>query len=368
MERKEEVSMLKIRSFLHLTKDSIANLFKRMFLRYSKNMVVTAYALSAIVLVFHFGDLTSTFINSPQLIRAESSYEGNDKSEETNESELIKSDNNEYALISPDNYILAKLTETVDKLPVERIQYDSLKKFSLNQLSISPVTSIAYDHAVTMAILATQPDLFLPTNPNNVLGLFSLETGVQDEANDINDSKTDKNQKKEESSSKKDSGKNKSKEAKETLAISDIKVPANLTLKVNKAMKKSLSNKELEVLQRIVEAEATGEDIYGKILVANVVINRVNSKEFPNTVSEVVFQKAGKTYQFSPTKDGRYWKIKISKETKEAVERALAGEDYSKGAMYFFARKLTTAKKASWFDNKLRKVVQYGCHEFYASK
>jgi N-acetylmuramoyl-L-alanine amidase len=137
---------------------------------------------------------------------------------------------------------------------------------------------------------------------------------------------------------------------------------------MNSKMKKSLSKKELEVLQRIVEAEASGEDLYGKILVANVVINRMNSEEFPDTVSDVVFQREGNCYQFSPTNDGRYYTVKVSKSTKEAVKRALSGEDYSKGALYFFARRLTTEKKASWFDNSLRKVVQYGCHEFYADR
>ena len=121
----------------------------------------------------------------------------------------------------------------------------------------------------------------------------------------------------------------------------------------------------MRCLSESFEAEATGEDIYGKILVANVVLNRVISEEFPNTVKEVVFQKIGSAYQFSPTKDGRYWSVTISKSTKQAVKKALNGEDYSKGALYFFARKLTTSKKANWFDTSLQQVVKYGCHEFY---
>ena len=52
-----------------------------------------------------------------------------------------------------------------------------------------------------------------------------------------------------------------------------------------------------------MEAEATGEDIIGKILVANVIFNRMESEEFPDTVKEVVFQKVGDKYQFSPIAD-----------------------------------------------------------------
>ena len=49
-----------------------------------------------------------------------------------------------------------------------------------------------------------------------------------------------------------------------------------------------LTIKEYNVLLRIVEAEAGGEDIIGKMLVANVIMNRVNSSRFPDTVTEVV--------------------------------------------------------------------------------
>lgn len=130
-----------------------------------------------------------------------------------------------------------------------------------------------------------------------------------------------------------------------------------------------LSAEQLTVLETIVEAEAGDEDVYGKILVANVVLNRVLDDEFPDTVKEVVFQSNGKTYQFSPVrKGGRYYTVTVSEHTRAAVARALAGEDYSDGALYFFARRYTTAKKAKWFDTSLRKIVEYGCHEFFGNK
>ncbi len=93
------------------------------------------------------------------------------------------------------------------------------------------------------------------------------------------------------------------------------------------------------------------------------------NEEFPDTVKEVVFQNNGKTYQFSPVrKGGRYYTVKVSKHTKAAVARALKGEDYSDGALYFFARRYTSQKKANWFDTSLKKIVEYGCHEFFGNK
>ncbi len=147
-------------------------------------------------------------------------------------------------------------------------------------------------------------------------------------------------------------------------------IPSQLSVKYNAgyaALK--LSDEQLTVLETIVEAEAGDEDAYGKILVANVVLNRVLDEEFPDTVKAVVFQNNGKTYQFSPVrKGGRYYTVKVSKHTKAAVARALEGEDYSGGALYFFARRYTSAKKAKWFDTSLRKIVEYGCHEFFGNK
>ena len=126
-----------------------------------------------------------------------------------------------------------------------------------------------------------------------------------------------------------------------------------------------ITEEDKEVLLRIVEAEATGEDLMGRMLVANVILNRVVSKGFPNSIAEVVFQNNGVTYQFAPIKDGRYWTVKISDKTREAVERVLAGEDYSQGAMYFAARKLANKKAMSWFDTSLEFLFRHGVHEFF---
>ena len=134
---------------------------------------------------------------------------------------------------------------------------------------------------------------------------------------------------------------------------------------LKKELAYDLEDQDLEILLRIVEAEAGGEDEEGKLLVANVVLNRVNSVKFPDTVSEVVFQRENGVTQFSPVANGKIWKVQISEETREAVGRALEGEDISQGALYFAARKYADSNKMKWFDENLTFLFRYGGHEFF---
>lgn len=163
-------------------------------------------------------------------------------------------------------------------------------------------------------------------------------------------------------------------EGKTKEVVSGEAVTANVTVKrtTQKAKEQSaatkimLSQKDKTVLLRIVEAEAGTEDLKGKMLVANVVLNRVNCKtEFPDSVTDVVFDHTGGVYQFSPIGDGRYWSVTISNETKEAVKRVLNGEDPSKGALYFMARKYAAAHNVNWFDQNLTRLYEHGGHEFF---
>lgn len=101
------------------------------------------------------------------------------------------------------------------------------------------------------------------------------------------------------------------------------------------ASRKAVSDDDYQVLLRIVQAEAGVCDEKGKILVANVVLNRVKSQEFPDSVRSVVYEPS----QFSPVSDGSINSVKVTEETKECVNRALEGEDYSDGALYFMNRR-----------------------------
>lgn len=119
---------------------------------------------------------------------------------------------------------------------------------------------------------------------------------------------------------------------------------------------------EYDMLCRIVEAEVTGKDIEAKMMVANVVLNRVESSQFPNTIEGVIFQHRGSVYQFSPVSDGRYYSVTVTDGTREAVNRAMAGEDNSQGALYFVS---PIYGNTSWFDRNLNFLFYYGGHNFY---
>ncbi len=134
---------------------------------------------------------------------------------------------------------------------------------------------------------------------------------------------------------------------------------------LEKPMAYELCEEDYDILLRIVEAEAGGEDEEGKLLVANVVLNRMNSEAFPDSVKEVVMQRSGGVSQFSPAASGRIWRVTVSDETARAVQRALEGEDLSQGALYFAARNRADSGSMRWFDEHLTFLFRHGGHEFF---
>ena len=123
----------------------------------------------------------------------------------------------------------------------------------------------------------------------------------------------------------------------------------------------SLEDQEYQVFLKIVEAEAGCEDTEGRMLVANVVMNRVRNGNFPNTVTEVVYQRQDGTAQFSPVSDGRIDTVNVSQGTIDAVARVMNGEDISQGALFF----RSVRSRSGWFDQKLSRVLEHGNHIFY---
>jgi hypothetical protein len=102
----------------------------------------------------------------------------------------------------------------------------------------------------------------------------------------------------------------------------------------------SSSDKDLYWLEQITEAEAGGEAYEGKIAVAAVILNRVDSPDWPNSIQEVIFQivevNGVSYYQFSPVLDGRLYEVTPNAETARAVQAALSGEDPTVGATVFY--------------------------------
>lgn len=135
-----------------------------------------------------------------------------------------------------------------------------------------------------------------------------------------------------------------------------------------KKYKKIATKKDYEILERIVEAETTGGDFKSKVFVTNVILNRVKSKKFPNSVEEVVFQKVGNIYQFSPIYDKRYYTVKVQKLTKQAVKYAVENEKQRGKALYFANRNHANKRNMDWFDQNLLYLFSYGGHEFFTEK
>lgn len=92
-----------------------------------------------------------------------------------------------------------------------------------------------------------------------------------------------------------------------------------------------VSDYELRLLAQMVEAEAAGEPYVGKVAVAAVILNRVKSPLFPDTVAGVLFEP----YQFEPVLNGTFWQ-EPSAESWQAAIDAVNGWDPTGGALYFW--------------------------------
>jgi len=124
----------------------------------------------------------------------------------------------------------------------------------------------------------------------------------------------------------------------------------------------NLTEEEIEIFERIVEAEVGGTNYEGKLAVANVILNRVQSSRFPNTLKEVVFANR----QFSPISDGRYYTVTVSETTKQVVQDALNGGRIVGEDAYYFCT--PTAPGKGWFETDLRKIDYIAPHNFYGYK
>jgi N-acetylmuramoyl-L-alanine amidase len=93
----------------------------------------------------------------------------------------------------------------------------------------------------------------------------------------------------------------------------------------------TISNKELDLLARLVHAEAKGEPFEGKVAVASVVLNRVDHNQFPNSIEKVIKQDG----QFQPVDNGAI-KEPAGKVDMKAVKTALALEDQGDGSLFFY--------------------------------
>ena len=117
---------------------------------------------------------------------------------------------------------------------------------------------------------------------------------------------------------------------------------------------------DLYWLSRIIYAESGAESEEGQIAVGNVVLNRVNSNEFPDTISDVIFDRVDGV-QFEPVENGSVYKTP-SDLSVSAAKQVLDGADVIGDAMYFYA---PTLSQGVWINANRTYFKTIGCHRFY---
>lgn len=123
---------------------------------------------------------------------------------------------------------------------------------------------------------------------------------------------------------------------------------------------RSYSDDEIFWLARIIYAESQGEPMSGKIAVANTVLNRVKSSEFPDTIYGVIFDRKY-AVQYEPTFNGTIYNTPDAQSV-AAAKRALEGESIVDDCLYFLnPRKATN----SWIIRNRPYYMTIGNHDFY---
>ncbi len=127
-----------------------------------------------------------------------------------------------------------------------------------------------------------------------------------------------------------------------------------MSLKSSSATSKT-SNNDLYLLAKCIYAEARGEPYAGQVAIGAVILNRVASSKFPNTISGVIYQP----YAFTAVNDGQI-NLEPNQTAYNAARDALNGWDPSYGALYYYNPKTATS---SWIWSRTV-VVTIGNHKF----
>ena len=142
------------------------------------------------------------------------------------------------------------------------------------------------------------------------------------------------------------------------LTVDGIAGPATLKamgIMTSSTSSSSSSSSNVTLLARVIYGEARGEPYTGQVAVGAVVMNRVKSSSFPNTISGVVYQSGA----FDAVKDGQI-NLTPNSTAKKAAQDALNGWDPSYGAIYYFNPSTATNK---WIWSRPM-TVTIGKHRF----
>lgn len=120
------------------------------------------------------------------------------------------------------------------------------------------------------------------------------------------------------------------------------------------------NSNDLYWLSRIISAEASGEPLLGKIAVGNVVLNRVASRMYPNTIYGVIFDRKNGT-QFSPVATGSIYKAPTA-ESVIAAKICLEGYSLDRGVLFFMNPRIATN---NWIAQNRPFAFRIGNHYFF---
>ena len=115
------------------------------------------------------------------------------------------------------------------------------------------------------------------------------------------------------------------------------------------------SSNDLNLLSKVVYSESRGEPYTGQVAVAAIVLNRVKSSSFPNTVAGVVYQRGA----FDAVSDGQI-NLTPDSTARKAAQDAMNGWDPTYGCIYYFNPATATSK---WIWSRPQ-VVRIGKHIF----
>lgn len=125
-------------------------------------------------------------------------------------------------------------------------------------------------------------------------------------------------------------------------------------------IQKNYTEDDILWLARIIEAESAGEPMEGKIAVGNVVLNRVNSPDFPNTIYGVIFD-TNNGVQYEPVINRTIYNSP-SLESVVAAKRTLRGENYVGDSLFFFNPVIAVS---SWISENRTYYTTIAHHAFY---
>lgn len=137
------------------------------------------------------------------------------------------------------------------------------------------------------------------------------------------------------------------------LAVDGI-VGAKTAAKLNISLSTQSSN-DVYLLAKCVYAESRGEDYVGQVAVAAVILNRVESPDFPNTIAGVIYQP----WAFTAVHDGQI-NLEPNQTAYNAARDAMNGWDPTYGCLYYYNPEVATSK---WIFSR-QTVVTIGKHVF----